>query len=58
MIYTKRNFFEYSNKNSKLLARIAQTKRSKNTIGVIKDETGKICSLKNSFKIYIKLIVH
>ena len=45
MIYSKRSFFEYSNKNAKLLARVAQTKNLKNTIGVIRDKTGKNCSL-------------
>uniref|UniRef100_A0A803SUI6 Reverse transcriptase domain-containing protein n=1 Tax=Anolis carolinensis TaxID=28377 RepID=A0A803SUI6_ANOCA len=41
LIYTKREYFEYSNRNSKMLARAAQDKRSKNLIGTIRDKWGR-----------------
>uniref|UniRef100_A0A803THX2 Reverse transcriptase domain-containing protein n=1 Tax=Anolis carolinensis TaxID=28377 RepID=A0A803THX2_ANOCA len=56
LIYLKREFFEYSNKNSKMLARAAQKKKMKNEINAVRDKSGNICRLmKDKLKIFEEL---
>lgn len=46
LMYLKREFFEFGNKNSKLLARMAKDKKCRREIGILIDEKGKRCNKK------------
>ncbi|ETE66212.1 hypothetical protein L345_08016, partial [Ophiophagus hannah] len=45
LIYLNREFYENSNKNSRMLARATQVKKAKSLIGVIKKDKGERCNM-------------
>lgn len=44
-IYLRREFFEYINKNSKILSRPTERKEMESMINIVKEKSGKICRM-------------
>uniref|UniRef100_A0A803U0J0 Reverse transcriptase domain-containing protein n=1 Tax=Anolis carolinensis TaxID=28377 RepID=A0A803U0J0_ANOCA len=53
LIYLRREYFEFSDRNSKMLAKSTQKKKMEGMINMIKDKTGKLCrTMKEKLKVF------